>query len=145
MTLDVFKRELARLRTEWPNSFGAERQAALWDVFRAIPDAVFASAVTRLLLNGTAYPPRLKEFEAEVERARGRWKEREFDRLQGVSAGPADTEATPERLRSVKAMVEEVLRGREAARVEPTEHRVEELRQQLRLVGRDLATGERDE
>lgn len=49
MTKDHFSEQLNRLRSEWPNSYGAERSLMLWDAFRNEQDARFERAVNRAL------------------------------------------------------------------------------------------------
>jgi hypothetical protein len=133
---------MKRLKSEWANSFGEARQLALWETFHNIPDAVFTAATTRLILNGNAYPPRLKEFEAEIELARGRWKEREYDKISGTGfSKDLDTAATPERLALVREMVQGIVHKQPVEHSAVPEHRAEELKRQLKLVGRDLAAG----
>lgn len=152
MNLPFFTNQMLRMKSEWANSFGPERQSALWDIFKDVPDEVFKMAVTRLILNGTAYPPKLKDFEEQVELARTRWKEQQYDKQQQQHGIPPaeDTKPTPARLAMVHNYVQQIVKGMGIVggdKVADTEGRKQELRDQLTVVsGRDRAAGvEREE
>jgi len=146
MNLQFFTDQMTRIKSEWANSFGPERQAALWDIFKSLDDEVFRTAVTRLILNGTTYPPRLKDFEREVELARSEWKSRKWDE-HNHTAPDTYTPASPDNPR-VKDYIHRITQAIGSPRPESSgEARKELLREQLKVIsGRDKAAGvERDE
>lgn len=94
MTEETFDRGILDLQSEWPDSFGGARKLALWELYEKVPDVVFKNAVKRLILNGGKYPPRAKEFEEQIERARMAWSEEQWLKANPTGAHPPPAEDT---------------------------------------------------
>lgn len=94
MTPAEFERQMARLRTQWANSYGDERTKILLQTFREVDAAIFHDAVTECLMR-YRQAPLADEINREVEQARSRQKERAWQRsdgsILGVLKSAADT------------------------------------------------------
>lgn len=141
MERETFQKEILRLKTEWPNSFGEARMLRLWELYRQVPCEVFREAVTALLDGHRGGAPVPKDFEAPIERARQAWKMREFERdYKGEKSSGAEE---PNRSREdYKALLQDLFKrmdGLRSGSPDPDD-RQRELKKQIKLVcGREKA------
>lgn len=66
-----FNAQIGRLRTQWPNSYGAERTISLFEAFKDVSNTTFAEAISDCIAN-SRNAPLLTELTKAVEIAKVR-------------------------------------------------------------------------
>ena len=86
MKAETFHAQLKRLRTQWPHSYGEDRERILFQMLKPVDDSVFVDAVTECLMK-CRQAPLGDELNQEIERARGRERERAWRQTDGSMLG----------------------------------------------------------
>lgn len=164
MKPELFKTQIDRLKTEWPNAYGKERMLVLWDKFKNERDSDFIEAVSLLLFNHKGQAPVGRDFEDAIRQAKSqRWMADNFEKaketesqvqaeaLKLVNIEPVKPlpPPTPEEIAMSAAerrkALDELYAKLEIPReTEAPKAKHERMRKQIRLIGRELATGERE-
>ena len=116
VTADQFHLELERLRTQWPNSYGKEREALLFRAFRDVNADELREAVTDCL-SSCRQAPLVAELTKAVEAARNRSRERRWRGDGGLlsvmeRAAENNRTASPEHVRKCVELVRGKIDGR---------------------------------
>jgi len=82
MNKEHFLKQLARLKSQWPNSYGDERSARIWTVFKDVMDDTFTGMIDIAIdrMRQAPLADDLGKFEQEV-------KNREFQNRVSYGAG----------------------------------------------------------
>lgn len=75
MQKSVFNTQLARLKTQWVNSYGPERELLIWKSFEVCRDEDFVRAV-EILLSEERGAPLIPQFERAVSQAESERRQR---------------------------------------------------------------------
>jgi hypothetical protein len=71
MTPGDFEKQVQRMESQWPRTYGQERKALLWQAMKDVHPEDFQSAVDSCLASHRA-PPLLEQLSTEVDQARVR-------------------------------------------------------------------------
>jgi hypothetical protein len=68
MQKQVFNAQMGRVRSQWPNAYGPERELLIWKAFEVCPDKDFIRA-TEILLSEERGAPLVPQFERAISQA----------------------------------------------------------------------------